>query len=220
METRAERGETRNIDLAITSNTRIMAPPIQVASVGYIKFGERIAVLASVSEGKYTALQIVVIPGQPVKRHIQGMVMDIKDSQVTLIERNGKVLIMQLAQGVAAPAIGQFIIATVEENPVTKEMRLLVYEVSEKLLEKLEKHLGKIENREPKDADEEREKGKDLEKLEEILNRNADRHLETLQRVLDKAPEQAKAALSKVLDRAKERKDDIKNKVEKRKGKR
>lgn len=219
IDTRGQRGETRDLELVLTSNTRIMAPPVHVASAGYITIGSRVAVLASLSDGKYTALQIVIIPAHPVKKHVQGLVMEVKDTQVTLIERNGKVFTLQLAQGVTAPLAGQFIIATVEQNPVTKEMRLLTFEVSDKLLEKLEKHIGKIEDKKGKDKEEEKEKGKDLDKLENLLNRNADRHLQTLERVLEKAPAQAKPALNSVIEKAKEKKEDIKDKIEKRKGK-
>ncbi len=186
--------------------------------MGYITVGARIAVLASVTGGNYTALQIVVIPAQPVKKHIQGVVMEVTGSQVTLIDSAGKVFIMQLAPGVAAPSVGQFIIATVQEDPVSKQLSLFAFEVSDKLLDRLEKNIGKIQDKKPKDEAEQKDNEKQMNTLEELLNRNADRHLEVLQRVLDKAPEQAKAALSKVLDSAKERKDDIKNKVEKRKG--
>lgn len=219
MDTRGQRGETRDIEMLITSDTRIMAPPVQAASTGYITVGARLAVLASLSEGRYTALQIVIIPAHPVKKHIQGLVMEVKDTQVTLMERNGKVFTLQLAQGVASPAVGQFIIATAEENPVTKDLRLLAFEISDKLLEKLEKHIGKIEGKKSKDEEEEKGKGKDLDKLENLLNRNADRHLQTLERVLEKAPDQAKPALKGVIEKAKDRKEDIKDKIEKRKGK-
>lgn len=137
----AEQGQTLDINLVITSQTRIMAPPVQVASIGYIKVGDRLAVLVSVSEaGIYNALQIVVIPRQPVKRHIQGLVMEVRDNQITLINRAGRVFILQLVPGVPAPAVGQFIISTVEEDPALQPAffgRLLVYEISEKLLKRL-----------------------------------------------------------------------------------
>lgn len=138
-------GATAAYQVAVSSQTRIMAPPIQVASIGYIKIGDRLAILASVSEGIYTALQIVVIPRQPVKRHIQGLVMDVKDNQIILINRAGKVFVLQLAPNVPAPPLGQFIISTVEEDFALQPAffgRLLVYEVSEKLLKRLGNHIA------------------------------------------------------------------------------
>lgn len=218
IDTRVEPGETREIRVTVTSQTRIMAPPIQAATTNNIRVGDRIAVLASVTPGNFTALQILVIPAQPVKKHIQGLVMDVSASQITLVERDGRVFTMQFAQGAIAPSIGQFVIATVEEDSVSKQLRLVTFEVSDKLLDKLEKDIEKVKNKQPKDADEEKEKGQDLNKLEDILNRNAERHLDVLQRVLDKVPDQAKSALTKVLDRARERKDDIKIKIEQRRG--
>lgn len=217
--TRSEHGGTGDIELLISANTRVMAPPIQLASASDIKTGDRIAVLAQLSGDKYSALQIVIIPTHLIKKHIQGLVMEVKESQVTLIERNGKAVILQLTQGVTAPAVGQFIIATVEENPATKQMRLLTFEASDKLLERLQGHAGKIEGQKPKNEAEEKDKGKKLEKLEDILNNNAERHIQRLEQVIEKAPPQAKPALEKVLEKAKQRQGEIEDKLDKTRGK-
>ncbi|GEM_PF-6783102 len=207
METRAAPSGTTEVQLAINPQTRIMAPPVQVASTGYIHTGDRVAVLASASGQTYTALQIVVIPAQPVKKHIQGMVMDVTGAQVTLIATDGRVFVVQLAQGVTPPSVGQFIVATVEVDSLSNSTsggRLLTYEVADKILERLEKIIGK---------------GKDVQKLEELLNKNADRHLQVLERALEKAPPQARPSLAKVIEKAKEREKGNKGKTENNRGK-
>lgn len=216
IDTRGEPGPSREVQVAVNAQTRVSAPPKQAAAVSDIKVGDRLALLLSVAEGKFTALQIVIIPVQPVRKHIQGIVMEVAANRITLMDRDGKVFNLQVSPGLAAPAAGQFIVATVEEDPSTRQLRLAAFEVSDKVLDRLDRHRQGLQGRRPRDEDEgERIRG-DLEKLEDLLTRNAERHLEVLEGVLEKAPEQARAALTRVLEKARDRKGEIKEKIESR----
>ncbi|MBI4334412.1 MAG: cupredoxin domain-containing protein [Chloroflexi bacterium] len=185
-----------------------------------LKTGDHIAVVAGMSEGKYVALQIAPVPGEPVSKHLHGLVVGSRDSSVVLLDRNGKVYLLQLSEDLVVPRLGQLIMASVEEDQALEPAfsgRILTYGVSENILERLEKQVRRIAGSKPKDEKEERIRAEDLEKLEGLLSGQADANLQLLERALEKAPFDARSIYLPVLNRAMEKKWDVAYQIERRK---
>ncbi len=209
----AGKDPSREYNIGITSDTRVKVPSRKNALISDIKVGDRVAVLASVADSRYTALHIVFVPGKALGTHLQGMVTGVTGSVVTLMDKKGETYTLQLGSNVTPPTVGQFIVGTVIQDPSTKQLVLLTYETSERIIERLEKHFDKLQELKPASTDEENKRVAALARLSELLNRNAEKQIQLMETVLAKAPDQAKSALTKVLERAKDRKESITQKI-------
>jgi len=176
-------------ELEITPDTGFTVPGVETAGPEDVSVGDRVSILAlEGADGTLTALQVVVVPGEPVYiDHLIGVVIDVTNGIVTLIDDEGNSYYLELDEGAAS--VGDLITVVTSWDEDTGEHTPTGVESVEDLIEDLVDAIDTAV-------------GDAVDRLRELVEDNAESHYSGLEAALLEAGEQAKEALENAYDNA------------------
>ena len=204
----AVEGSTIKLDtgeeVETTAETGFKVPLLTTASLADISDGDRLSILAlKGADGSLTALQAVVVPGEPVDNsHVLGVVTDTTNGTVTLTDAEGNSFMLELPPGTPPVGVGGFLTVVQSRSKATGQM-------APKAVRRIEDVIDRL----VKDID--RAVGKAVERLRVFAERNSDARLTGLENALQRVGAQARGALQTALVNASSSHDEIVNTVKK-----
>ncbi|MEE9324888.1 MAG: hypothetical protein V3U90_04995, partial [Dehalococcoidia bacterium] len=177
-------------EVETTADTGFHVPSLDTASLDNVSAGDRLSILAlQGADGSLTALQVVVIPGEPVDNtHIIGVVTDTENGIITITDAQGNSFTLELPEGAPPVDVGGFL-TVVSSRDETGQL-------SPRAAERIEDIIDRLVN------DIDRAVGRTVERLRELVERNADNQLYGLENALQRANERAQEALQRAFERA------------------
>ncbi len=185
------------VTVQVTEQTSIKIPGVETATVGDIRKGDFLVVLARSTGQGLEAVQVMVKPDRPVAHtHIVGVVVAKENGQITVVDASGREVTVNILISVDDISIGQALVIVVQRDPATGKLVASHFLRATQIIERLDKELQK--------AIQERQQA-----LEQVLKRfreqSADEHLAILNRVREMVQDQARDAIQRVLQEVKQR---------------
>ncbi len=183
----------------VDQNSKLRLPGKDTATLADVKVGDRLAVLATKQGAVLTALVIMVVPGQPQNQHKTGVITDIKGISITITDKDGNSLTLDVPGDAAGLALGKLITGVVRNDPKTgKPIARELHEVG-KVIERLTDNVRKAEK---EDGQRGKDKEQDLQRLRKLLDDNMTREQSILREVMERVPDQAKSHIKDAMEHA------------------
>ncbi|MBI2866248.1 MAG: hypothetical protein HYX99_02665 [Chloroflexi bacterium] len=183
------------VSVTVDESTKFRLPGRESFSFSDLQVGDRLALLARVQGEALSALMVMVVPSQALNRHRTGAITDIQGITITITDKDGNTLTLEVPGGAAGLALGQVVTSIVRHDPGTgKPVAQALHQIGQ-VLERLGKDVREAEGK-----DGNRGRGKDTERLRELLEDNVARHLGILQEVLERVPEQARPHIQEAME--------------------
>lgn len=84
------------------------------AVIAEIEEGDRLVVWAVETDGTFTARWVVVIPDRPTHCHISGVITEVSDNTITVVDGEGNTFTIDLPEGFNGFEVGQFVTLTID----------------------------------------------------------------------------------------------------------
>lgn len=187
-------------EIETTADTGFHVPGLDTASLDNVSTGDRLSILAlQEADGSLTALQVVVIPGEPADNsHIIGVVTDTENGIITITDAQGNSFTLELPQGAPPVDVGGFLTVVSsrgETGQLSPRALERIEDVIDRLLEDIDRAVGRA-----------------VDHIRSLVESNTDHQLAGLENALQRAQranEQAYQALETALERASSRHDEI-----------
>ncbi len=217
------------MEVFVTENTTYhiptVVPPWQTWAVlgEVLEDGDHVAILFTEPAASHIAQRIMVLPHSPVNDHTVGIIIEVADNTVTIEDKEGNEVTIDIPEGVSVEEVGKFVTIISKKQRGRNPMAKAVERV-ERVIERLNRHMEKAEARVAKGEIDEEEGSKDIERLKGLLQANHERHYAVLERVSNKfearfAPEHpARLAIERAKENAKKGYEKAREAIEKGKG--
>ena len=174
------------VELSVINATTITSGQNEI-TLSEMREGDRIATTAFEGpSGNLISQDLLIRPRSGLQtRHIVGVVIDLGDSQLTLVDRDDNTLTVDLSTDVAQPAIGDAVTIVARKNTLTDGLTAIAIENLENSIAHLESLLAQVESSGETDAI------LRVEELRSLLQENGRRHLTALQRAFERTQEVA-----------------------------
>jgi len=187
-------------EVETTADTGFHVPGLDTAGLENISVGDRLSILAlQEADGSLTALQVVVIPGEPANNsHIIGVVTDTENGIITITDAQGNSFTLELPQGAPPVDVGGFLTVVSsrgETGQLSPRAVERIEDVIDRLLEDIDRAVGRA-----------------VDHIRSLVESNTDHQLAGLENALQRAQranERAYQALETALQRASSRHDEI-----------
>lgn len=169
------------VELFVDSETTITSGQNTIALAG-VREGDRIASTATEGPtGNLISQNLLIRPRSDLEtRHIVGVVIEIGESQVTLVDLEDNTVTVDLSTDVAQPEIGDALTIVARKNSLTDGLSAIATENLENSIARLESLLVQAERSTDTDA------SLRVEELRGLLQENVRRHLTSLQRAFER----------------------------------
>ena len=165
--------------------------------------GSKVAVLAERHGEKWVALQVTVVPGQPINVPVQGVVVSIQDRVLTIMRPDGTTKTVQLGPQDAPPAVGDMVTAFVAP-PANRAVHPVATGLvrADEVRQRLENHLQQVSAGKVDLPDDPADRAQRIQFLSGLLENHATRLLQVLDEVLARVQGGAGAAIEKAREEA------------------
>ncbi|NQW17464.1 MAG: hypothetical protein HQ478_08250 [Chloroflexi bacterium] len=169
------------IELFVTDSTTITSGQNSITLTD-VREGDRIASTAIAGpSGGLISESLLIRPRSGLEtRHIVGVVIELGDSQITLVDRDDNTVTVDLSTDVGQPAIGDALTIVARKNSLTDGLTAIAIENLENSIARLETLLAQAERSTQTDA------SLRAEELRGLLQENGRRHLTALQRAFER----------------------------------
>ena len=176
--------------VATDSNTRVLVPGAEEASLEDISIGDRLAVVAEAHEdGGIVAIDIMVTPPQPVNNdHVVGVVTNTENGVITVTDNDGNSVDVEVPE-TAEIKIGDFLTIVSDQGSETENRSARAIAEIDHVINRLTEDIEAATDRATM-------------RLQELLEDNGDGHLTALSKVLEKTSQQAREALERAFEQA------------------
>ncbi len=176
--------------VATDSNTRVLVPGAEEASLEDISIGDRLAVVAEAHEdGGIVAIDIMVTPPQPVNNdHVVGVVTNTENGVITVTDNDGNSVDVEVPD-TAEIKIGDFLTIVSDKGSETENRSARAIAEIDHVINRLTEDIEAATDRATM-------------RLQELLEDNGDGHLTALSKVLEKTSQQAREALERAFEQA------------------
>ena len=161
--------------------------------VDQVAVGDRLVATATRrDDGSFLGVRVLIPQGdasKPVNRHITGVVVDIAEGQVTVLDRDGNKITIYVPQGVELPAVGDAIATVAALDPKTQRFLAKAFEKVQKVVERIEDAAAKAA-----DADK-------AQRLKELAQEARTRHLSAIEEAR-RGLEKARGQVAEAADQA------------------
>ncbi len=198
--------ETKNrgdVEILLSENTTYKIPGEDEAVKEDVTAGKRVAVLAIVSDNDtYTAFRVMLIPSEPTRRHLGGVIVSVEDGVMTIQNADGETMTVELPEGVKGGVVGEFISAAVRQNKNKSGFVAQGLQTAAEVQSRLQTHLNEVAGFRAATQDEIQKREQAMNKLEERLEGLCEHHAAVLERVMARVPAQAKTALQAAISKS------------------
>jgi hypothetical protein len=169
------------VELFVTSATTITSGQNTI-TLSEVSAGDRIATTAIEGpSGNLISQNLLIRPRSGLEtRHIVGVVIEIGDSQLTLVDRDDNTVTVDLSTDIAPPVIGDALTIVARKNTLTDGLTAIATENLENSIARLGSLLTQAESSTDTDA------SLRVEELRSLLQENGRRHLTALQRAFER----------------------------------
>jgi hypothetical protein len=115
--------ESWEFQVEVLSSTAITIPGVQSPSVGDLRVGDSVAILATEQSGKLVASGVLVKPARPTNSpHVVGVVVESQGALLTVLDTNGNRLTVTAPSSLLGTGQGAVVTLVVRRNPVSGEV--------------------------------------------------------------------------------------------------
>jgi hypothetical protein len=143
----------------------------------YVEGATRVAVLLAEPAADRIALKVMVIPDEPVRSHMVGVVVTVEGDTVTLVNKAGKEITITLPEGVEVVE-GEFVTLVGKRFAGEARLRAMAAHTINQLTNRLQNHMEAAQGQD------------DFDHVGAVLERAQERHAEVLDGIKNRLEEQ------------------------------
>ncbi|MEX2430912.1 MAG: hypothetical protein WD645_03215 [Dehalococcoidia bacterium] len=196
-----------SVRVQTSDETKYRAPGVEAPGFDDLTVGARVAVVVLDDGESLTALHVMLVPGQPQRRHRVLTVREIFEGTLIAEDADGNEVTVELGRELAPELVGEVITFIGERSAQSNRFKANAEVKIRQVVDRLERHAERLRSAVDEDAvaATRAEKVRALEAIQDRIATTAERHLDRLASVRDRLPAQGKVRIEAVLETARER---------------